>query len=109
MRYSERTICGSRPLPKRTVDEIECLGTPTLPHPHDREELRSRDAHVRLGFADEAMLRHLDDAGLAGRVVELADDAIGVMAFLRVRCGDRDKRHRDRKDELGDLTHGLFS
>src|SRR4051812_22640759 len=38
--------------------------------PHEREDLRTRDAHVRLGFADEVMLRHLDDAGLSGRVVE---------------------------------------
>jgi ubiquinone/menaquinone biosynthesis C-methylase UbiE len=38
--------------------------------PHDREELRVRDAHVRLGFADEAILKHLEEAGLAGRVVE---------------------------------------
>jgi len=38
--------------------------------PHEREELRIRDAHVRLGFADEAMLKYLDAAGLDGRVVE---------------------------------------
>ena len=38
--------------------------------PHEREELRSRAAHARLGFADDAMLRWLADAGLAGRVVE---------------------------------------
>jgi ArsR family transcriptional regulator len=38
--------------------------------PHEREDLRIRDAHVRLGFADEAMLRHIEDAGLSGRVVE---------------------------------------
>ena len=38
--------------------------------PHDREELRTRDAHLRLGFADEAMLKYLDGAGLKGRVVE---------------------------------------
>jgi ArsR family transcriptional regulator len=38
--------------------------------PHEREELRSTDAHLRLGFADEAMLQKLEDAGLAGRVVE---------------------------------------
>jgi ArsR family transcriptional regulator len=38
--------------------------------PHDREDLRTRDAHIRLGFADEAMLRYLEDAGLDGRVVE---------------------------------------
>ena len=33
--------------------------------PHEREELRTRDAHVRLGFADEAMLGWFDAAGLA--------------------------------------------
>ncbi|HEX8262583.1 MAG TPA: metalloregulator ArsR/SmtB family transcription factor [Allosphingosinicella sp.] len=38
--------------------------------PHEREELRARDAHLRLGFADEAMLKYLDGAGLKGRVVE---------------------------------------
>ncbi|HEX8669174.1 MAG TPA: metalloregulator ArsR/SmtB family transcription factor [Allosphingosinicella sp.] len=38
--------------------------------PHEREELRSRDAHARLGFADEVMLKYLESAGLAGRVVE---------------------------------------
>jgi ArsR family transcriptional regulator len=38
--------------------------------PHEREELRDRDAHVRLGFADEAMLKYLEAAGLEGRVVE---------------------------------------
>ena len=38
--------------------------------PHEREELRSRDAHVRLGFADEAILRYFEEAGLEGRVVE---------------------------------------
>jgi ubiquinone/menaquinone biosynthesis C-methylase UbiE len=38
--------------------------------PHEREELRNADAHLRLGFADEAMLRHLEEAGLDGRVVE---------------------------------------
>lgn len=38
--------------------------------PHDREELRDRDAHARLGFADEVMLDWLQTAGLAGRVAE---------------------------------------
>jgi ubiquinone/menaquinone biosynthesis C-methylase UbiE len=38
--------------------------------PHEREELRSRDAHARLGFADEAVLKYLENAGLRGRVVE---------------------------------------
>lgn len=37
---------------------------------HEREELRSRDAHVRLGFADESVLRYLKEAGLDGEVVE---------------------------------------
>lgn len=38
--------------------------------PHELEELRSRDAHARLGFSDEAMLDYMDEAGLEGRVVE---------------------------------------
>jgi ubiquinone/menaquinone biosynthesis C-methylase UbiE len=38
--------------------------------PHEREELRTRDAHVRLGFPDEAVLSYLAEAGLDGRVVE---------------------------------------
>jgi len=38
--------------------------------PHEREELRVTDAHVRLGFADEAILKHFEEAGLEGRVVQ---------------------------------------
>ena len=38
--------------------------------PHEREELRTRDAHTRLGFADDAVLKWMDVAGLVGRVVE---------------------------------------
>jgi ArsR family transcriptional regulator len=38
--------------------------------PHDREELRDRDAHARLGFADDSMLNWLKAAGLQGRVAE---------------------------------------
>ncbi|HEY0115451.1 MAG TPA: metalloregulator ArsR/SmtB family transcription factor [Allosphingosinicella sp.] len=38
--------------------------------PHEREELRTRDAHVRLGFGDDLVLRYLEQAGLEGEVVE---------------------------------------
>jgi ubiquinone/menaquinone biosynthesis C-methylase UbiE len=38
--------------------------------PHEREELRTTDAHLRLGFADETVLAYLESAGLDGRVVE---------------------------------------
>ena len=38
--------------------------------PHEREELRASDAHARLGFADEAVLKYMEEAGLQGRVVE---------------------------------------
>lgn len=37
--------------------------------PHEREELRTRDAHARLGFADASVLRYLEQAGLEGQVV----------------------------------------
>jgi ArsR family transcriptional regulator len=38
--------------------------------PHEREELRSRDAHARLGFADDAVVKWMDAAGLDARVIE---------------------------------------
>ncbi len=38
--------------------------------PHEREELRTRDAHARLGFSDEAVVRYMNEAGLDARVVE---------------------------------------
>lgn len=38
--------------------------------PHDREELRVRDAHARLGFADDAVLNWMAAAGVDGSVVE---------------------------------------
>jgi ArsR family transcriptional regulator len=38
--------------------------------PHEREELRARDAHARLGFADEAVLGWMAAAGLEAEVVE---------------------------------------
>jgi ubiquinone/menaquinone biosynthesis C-methylase UbiE len=38
--------------------------------PHEREELRARDAHARLGFSDEAVLKYMQSAGLDAEVVE---------------------------------------
>jgi ArsR family transcriptional regulator len=38
--------------------------------PHEREELRSRDAHARLGFADDAVTGWMAAAGLKGEVVQ---------------------------------------
>jgi ArsR family transcriptional regulator len=38
--------------------------------PHEREELRDRDAHARLGFADEAVTGWMAAAGLEARVLE---------------------------------------
>jgi SAM-dependent methyltransferase len=58
--------------------------------PHEREELRSADAHVRLGFPDEAILRHFDEAGLDGRVVEhLEGGELTVTVWLGVQAEER--------------------
>ena len=38
--------------------------------PHEFEALRDSDAHARLGFTDETILKYLEEAGLQGRVVE---------------------------------------
>lgn len=57
--------------------------------PHDREELRDRDAHTRLGFADETILKYLEGAGLEGKVVEhLKGGELTVTVWL----GERVKR-----------------
>ncbi len=40
---------------------------------HEREELRARDAHARLGFADDQMLAWLAAAGLEGSVCATLD------------------------------------
>lgn len=56
--------------------------------PHEREELRSRDAHARLGFTDEAVLKYLEEAGLSGRVVEhLEGGALTVTIWSGHRSG----------------------
>ncbi|HYI47771.1 MAG TPA: metalloregulator ArsR/SmtB family transcription factor [Allosphingosinicella sp.] len=58
--------------------------------PHEREELRTERAHVRLGFPDEAMLRHMEEAGLDGRVVEhLEGGELTVTIWLGVRPEQR--------------------
>jgi len=54
--------------------------------PHEREELRSRDAHARLGFSDEAVLKYMDEAGLQGRVVEHLE---GGELTVTIWCGER--------------------
>ena len=51
--------------------------------PHGREELRERDAHARLGFADPAMSAWLEGAGLASeRSQHLAGGELTVSLWL---------------------------
>ena len=58
--------------------------------PHDREELRDRDAHARLGFAAEVMLEWLKSAGLAGRVAEhLAGGELTVTVWIAEKAGSK--------------------
>ena len=50
--------------------------------PHEREELRATGAHARLGFADETILKYLEEAGLEGRVVEHLEGELTVTIWL---------------------------
>jgi ArsR family transcriptional regulator len=53
---------------------------------HDLEELRSRDAHARLGFADDQISGWYQAAGLGlARVEALVGDALTVKLWLGVR------------------------
>ena len=57
--------------------------------PHDREELRSREGHVRLGFSDEQMLGWFDAAGLAPVKTEtLQGGALTVKLWLARKAGE---------------------
>jgi len=63
--------------------------------PHEREELRERAEHARLGFADEAVLGWLADAGLVGKVVEhLAGGELTVTLWAGRKASARLPRRR---------------
>lgn len=56
---------------------------------HDREELREREGHARLGFDDEQMDHWFAAAGLApARTVELAGGELTVKLWLARRTAD---------------------
>mgnify|MGYP002777706763 CR=1 FL=1 len=58
--------------------------------PHDREELRARDAHTRLGFGDEQIGGWFTAAGLAlARVETLEGGALTVKLWLGRKAGVR--------------------
>lgn len=57
--------------------------------PHDREELRTREGHVRLGFSDEQMLGWFEAAGLAPvQVQTLEGGALTVKLWLARKAGE---------------------
>ena len=57
--------------------------------PHDREELRSAHAHVRLGFADEQVRALLTAAGFAPEAGEaLTGEELTVMIWTATRLAD---------------------
>lgn len=63
--------------------------------PHDREELRRNDAHVRLGFADEQVIEWMAAAGLEARVAEkLSGGELTVTLWLGKRVADAPKLRR---------------
>ena len=61
--------------------------------PHNREELRVERRHLRLGFADEAVLGWMADAGLAGDVARRlpaeAADQLGVTLWLATKPAEK--------------------
>ena len=60
--------------------------------PHEREELRARDAHTRLGFSDEQILGWFDDAGLAPVQVDtLEGGELTVKLWLGRKAGSATK------------------
>ncbi|HEX4693216.1 metalloregulator ArsR/SmtB family transcription factor [Sphingomonas sp.] len=61
--------------------------------PHGREELRTRDAHARLGFSDEQMLGWFDAAGLIpARIETLEGGELTVKLWLARKSGEPNVR-----------------
>ncbi len=61
--------------------------------PHDREELRARDAHTRLGFSDEQVTSWFDAAGLAPVQIEtLEGGELTVKLWLGRKTGNSFKQ-----------------
>ena len=57
--------------------------------PHGREELRTRDAHARLGFSDEQMLGWFDAGGLTpARIETLEGGELTVKLWLARKAGE---------------------
>jgi len=57
--------------------------------PHDREELRARDAHTRLGFSDDQVGGWVDAAGLApARIETLEGGELTVKLWLGRKTGE---------------------
>jgi ubiquinone/menaquinone biosynthesis C-methylase UbiE len=58
--------------------------------PHDREELRTRDAHTRLGFSDEQIASWFDAAGLMpARTETLKGGELTVKLWLARKAGQQ--------------------
>lgn len=56
--------------------------------PHEREELRARDAHTRLGFSDDQVVGWFETAGLApARIETLEGGELTVKLWLGRRTG----------------------
>lgn len=61
--------------------------------PHDREELRARDAHTRLGFSDDQVAGWFDAAGLSLSQVEtLEGGQLTVKLWLGRKTGNEPKQ-----------------
>lgn len=62
--------------------------------PHDREELRDTAQHARLGFADEAVIGWMEEAGLKGRVVRHLEGGALTVTVWAGQLPSRDTRAR---------------
>ncbi|MDP9423141.1 MAG: metalloregulator ArsR/SmtB family transcription factor [Pseudomonadota bacterium] len=62
---------------------------------HDRAELKEKDAHLRLGFADDAMRGWFSGAGLElDRIERLGGGALTVILWRGIRPGAAQKERR---------------
>lgn len=65
---------------------------------HEREELRSRDSHLRLGFADEAMAAWFESAGLrVDHIEHLEGGELTVTLWRGIKPGQSDSQRAGKR------------
>src|SRR3546814_6905644 len=76
--------------------------------PHDVEELRTRDAHARLGFSDEQMLGWFEAAGLLPARTETLEGGELTVKLWHARKAGRSEEHTSELQSIMRISYAVL-